>query len=177
LPPVGFSGLAPLALGESVMLGALPNLQEAGFRVDAAVSRQGPSMADLVEQLGAADQLGDLVVIQIGTNGSISQATLDRMMAQMPADRVPRVRFMTVFSPRKWNAANNALIRALPDKYRNVEIIDWEAAASRIRICSDHIHIACGEDMQQYYADQIFLGIDRPDLVRSPLSTSSLASG
>ncbi len=44
----------PIALGESVMLGAITNLQAGGFIVDAAKSRQGDDMAALVEALRAA---------------------------------------------------------------------------------------------------------------------------
>ena len=50
--------LPTYAVGESVMLGAAPQLQAGGVLVNAAVSRQGGNVADVVGMLRAAGQLG-----------------------------------------------------------------------------------------------------------------------
>ena len=126
------SGPKPLALGESVMLGARPELEAAGIRVDAAISRQGPDMADLVERLGAMGAIPPTLIIQIGTNGLVPQSTFDRIMAQAPTRLVPRVFFLTVKAPKPWVPENNRLIRALPQKYPNVRVIDWETLGATI---------------------------------------------
>jgi len=154
----------PVALGESVMLGAKPNLEAAGFFVDAVKSRQGPEMAALVEAMRANGQLGQTVVIQIGTNGSVSADTFARIMAQLPPELTPQVVFLTIHVPRRWNDGNNALIRSLSGTYPNVSILDWDLAATTIPICSDGIHIACGPEMAQLYANLIFDAVGRPEL-------------
>ena len=92
------------------MLGALTNLRAGGFFIDALQSRQGTEMATLVETMRAADQLGSVVVIQIGTNGSVSANDLKRIMTQLPPDKTPTVVFLTVRVPRKWQDGNNMLI-------------------------------------------------------------------
>ncbi|MEO6123222.1 MAG: acyltransferase family protein [Ilumatobacteraceae bacterium] len=158
------SDKAPIALGESVMLGAITQLQEGGFYVDALKSRQGTQMAELVESLRAMDQIGATVVIQIGTNGPVDQSTFDRIMAQLPADTTPQVIFLTVTAPRGWTDGNNAIIRNLPTLYRNIQILDWQAATGMIELCKDGIHLVCGTGAQRAYANLIFAAIGRPDL-------------
>jgi len=162
----GTPQIQPVALGESVMLGAITNLQNGGFFVDALKGRQGPAMAELVETMRANNQLGDVVVIQIGTNGSISWDDLTRIMAQLPPNLTSRVVFLTVHVPKKWQDGNNLLIQALPDHYSNVTIVDWNFASMGTKLCSDGTHIACGGGAAQYYANLIFDAIGRPDLDR-----------
>ncbi len=156
--------LAPVALGESVMLGALPQLQAGGFFVDALKSRQGTQMAELIEAYNANNQLGQTVVIQIGTNGGVDQTTFDRIMAQLTPDEHPQVVFLTVTAPRNWTAGNNEQIRSLPSRYPNVTVLDWEAAAGAISLCRDGIHLVCGTGAEQFYANLIFEAIGHPEL-------------
>jgi hypothetical protein len=158
--------IQPIALGESVMLGAITNLQAGGFYVDALKGRQGDAMATLVETLRASNQIGKVMVIQIGTNGQVTSNDLQRIMAQLPPELTPTVVFLTVRAPRDWQDGNNELIRALPTTYPNVKVLDWQSASMAISICSDGIHIACGGMMAQYYANLIFDAIGRPDLDR-----------
>ena len=158
--------LAPVALGESVMLGALPQLQAGGFYVDALKSRQGTQMAELIELYSLNHQLGDTVVIQIGTNGSVAQETFDRIMSQLPAEQHPHVVFLTGTAPRGWTTGNNERIRALPSRYPNVTVLDWAAAATTISLCKDGIHLVCGTGAEQFYANLIFDATGRPELKR-----------
>jgi hypothetical protein len=162
-PPAN-GGLAPVALGESVMLGARPILNAGGITVDAEVSRQGRQMVALVQAMRAADQLGQTVIIQIGTNGSVSSADFAAIMAQLPADLTPQVVFLTVRAPKKWIDANNAIIRSLPAQYKNVSVLDWAVASNGTKLCSDGIHVVCGGGAAQFYSNLIFDAIGRPDL-------------
>ncbi|MEO7396995.1 MAG: acyltransferase family protein, partial [Ilumatobacteraceae bacterium] len=157
---------APLALGESVMLGAVSQLQAGGFYVDAMKSRQGTQMAELVELYRANDQIGDTVVIQIGTNGSVGEDTFSRIMAQMPPETTPMVVFLTVTAPRKWTTGNNEIIRSLPFRYPNVSVLDWEAESRSIGLCEDGFHLVCGTGAEQFYANLIFQATGRPELRR-----------
>jgi hypothetical protein len=157
--------LAPYAVGESVMLGAAPQLQAGGVQVNAMVSRQGTNLADAVGQLRAAGQLGRVVVIQTGTNGSVSDETLDRIMSYLPGDQTPLVVFLTVRAPRGWIADNNIRIRQLPDRYPNVKVLDWETLSQPIsgELAGDGYHLRTAV-AKQFYANLIFDAIGRPDL-------------
>jgi hypothetical protein len=155
------------AIGESVMLGAAPILQAAGINVNAAVSRQGVNMVDVVRDLVTAGSLGKVVVIQTGTNGPVSDDVLASIMALLPPDKVPEVVFMTVHAPRSWVPANNLRIKGLPAKYPNVKVLDWDAAAASIQdqlsYADGGIHLATPV-AKQFYANQIFDALGRPDL-------------
>ena len=159
--------IAPVAIGESVMLGALPNLQAGGITVNADVSRQGKQVANVVGLLRAGGQLGRTVIIQTGTNGSVSDETLDAIMSALPPDLTPLVVFLTVKAPRGWIAGNNERIRALPLRYPNVTVLDWEQRSAEIAgelSSSDggiHLNTALAK---QFYTNLIFDAIGRPDL-------------
>ena len=157
--------LATYAVGESVMLGAAPQLQAGGILVNAAVSRQGGNVAEVVGLLRASGQLGRIVVIQTGTNGGVSDETLDRIMSYLPAEQTPLVVFLTVRAPRGWIADNNTRIRQLPARYPNVKVLDWEAESQKIsgELAKDGYHLRTAT-AKQFYANLIFDAIGRPDL-------------
>jgi len=159
--------LPPFAIGESVMLGAAPQLTAGGVQVNAAVSRQGSNLADVVGLLRLDGQLGRVVIIQTGTNGSVSDETLDRIMSFLPADQTPLVVFLTVRAPRGWIADNNTRIRQLPARYPNVRVLDWEVAANDVanELARDGYHLGTTR-AKQFYANLIFEAIGRPDLVK-----------
>ncbi len=153
------------ALGESVMLGAVGELSAGGIVVDAAVSRQGTDMAEILERMRANNELGRIVVIQIGTNGYVNDANFDRIMAQLPPELTPMVVFLTVRAPRDWISHNNTRIRALPERFPNVVVLDWEVASEAIldQISADGFHLRTGA-AKQFYANLIFDAIGQPDL-------------
>ena len=157
--------IAPYSVGESVMLGAAPQLQAGGVQVNAAVSRQGKNVAEVVGQLRAAGLIGRVMVIQTGTNGPVSDATLDAIMASLPAEDTPLVVFMTVRAPRGWIADNNIRIRQLPQRYPNVKVLDWEKESQKIsgELASDGYHLRTAT-AKQFYANLVFDAIGRPDL-------------
>lgn len=164
VPPTTTSvPVAPIdvfALGDSVMLGAAPALAARGAVVDADVSRQGKAGVDILTALNSAGLLGNVVVIHLGTNGSISQATYDAMLEQTRG--VPLVVVMTIKANRGWTDGSNALIRGLPARWPNVKVLDWQVDAAACPgdcFYDDGIHLT--PEGQQYYADLIWRSIGR----------------
>ncbi|MFM2078281.1 MAG: hypothetical protein RJA49_2171 [Actinomycetota bacterium] len=157
--------LPAYAVGESVMLGAAPQLNAGGVEVNAAVSRQGKNVAEVIGQLRAGGLLGRIVVIQTGTNGPVSDDTLDKIMSFLPAKDTPLVVFLTVRAPRSWIADNNIRIKQLPDRYKNVKVLDWQAESQKVsnQLAADGYHLRTGA-AKQFYANLIFDAIGRPDL-------------
>jgi hypothetical protein len=143
-----------IALGDSVMLGAAEELQALGFAVDAVQSRQAVDFVPTMQQLQRNNTYGSAVVVHLGTNGGFSQETLDAMMATLVD--VPVVLVLTGKADRGWIAGNNEMIRALPARYPNVTVLDWEALS---RACQgdcfydDGIHLP--PDGQRFYADLV----------------------
>jgi hypothetical protein len=147
-------GRAPLAVGDSVMLGAAAQLAANGFCVDAVESRAFVNGLDQVMKLHAAGRLGDVVVVALGTNGAIGSGDLERLMAELAG--VPQVVVVTTKADRGYVAANNEQLRALPATYPNVRVFDWEAAAPTCPgdcLYSDGIHLP--PDGREFYAAQI----------------------
>jgi hypothetical protein len=157
--------LSPIAIGESVMLGAAPQLTAGGIRVDAVVSRQGGNLSNVVANYRAQGQLGRIVIIQTGTNGFVMDPVLDSIMASLPAKDTPLVIFLTVRAPRRWIDPNNARIRALPLRYTNVKVLDWATLSHQIegQFAADGYHLGSGF-AKQYYANLIFDAIGHPEL-------------
>ena len=135
--------------------------------VNAGVSRQGKDMVTVIGQHRAAGELGQIVVIQSGTNGPVSEETYDAMMALLPPEMTEMVVFLTVHADRGWIAENNAILRTLPAKYPNVRLLDWDGLVTSGVIpgmAGDGIHL--GPQAAQTYANYIFDVIGRRDLVR-----------
>ena len=158
----------PLAIGESVMLGAAPQLQAGGFVVNADEARQGEDTASVVGQLRTSGQIGEVVVLQVGTNGPVAAETYDEIMSFLPAEEVEQVIFLTVAAPRGWIEPNNALIWALQTRYSNVQVLDWAgfvASGQVPGLAGDGIHLGTAA-AKQFYANYIFDVAGRRDLVQ-----------
>ncbi|MGA1542550.1 MAG: acyltransferase family protein, partial [Ilumatobacteraceae bacterium] len=106
------------ALGDSVMKGAAPVLAERGIVVDAEESRQGKLAAEIFVQLRDLGVRMNVAVVHVGTNGPMSNETLDLMMSAL--QEVPRVIVLTGRGNRDWIDPNNFRIRSLPERYPNV---------------------------------------------------------
>jgi peptidoglycan/LPS O-acetylase OafA/YrhL len=147
-----------LAVGDSVMMGAVSQLQAQGnVEVDAAISRQFKAGVEVLEARRAAGTLGDVVVIQLGGNGYIQNDEFNRMMAAL--EGVPRVVLVTIHMDREWQDANNGLLTDRADDYPNTVLADWHALASSHPewFLSDGIHLtgpgprAYAEFIAQYF--------------------------
>src|SRR5439155_6277683 len=117
------------AIGDSVMLGAVPGLTEAlpGATVDAVEGRQASSAFSLIDGLVNNGHLGADVVLHIGTNGTIDPQALDSLLTRV-ADR--RVTILNLHVPRPWQDLNNATLAAAARAHPNVALLDWNTAAS-----------------------------------------------
>ncbi len=153
-----------VAVGESVMAGAVSQLESAGVLVQATGDSGPEGVKNALLQLGNIGDVGfgTTLVVQVGTNAPLTQAELYAIMAEVPAD-VAGVVFLTVHADIEYVAANNELIRGLPDNYPNVSIIDWDAQASAAELCADGIHISCnGPAPATFYTNLILeaLGLE-----------------
>ncbi len=163
LPPTTTMPPAPipmLAIGDSVMLGAADELTAKGIVVSAEVSRQMRTMVPVVEGLRDTGQLGDAVVVHLGTNGTLGDETMTEFFTALAG--VPKVVVLTVKAPRDYVAANNAKIVALPAQFPNVSVLYWDGLANDCPgncFYDDGIHLR--QEGQDYYSALIFsqLGI------------------
>ena len=156
-PPRGLDPSAkPVALGDSVMLGAAPALTENGFTVDAVQSRSWKDGLADVQTLAARDRLPDQLVIHLGTNSEITQSQMDDMMRATAG--IAQVVILTVVIPNypQVQADNNALIERTVPEHPNVQLLDWANLAPQCPgscFAADGIHLR--PDGQTYYAQQL----------------------
>ncbi len=153
-PPVTTAAPQPpipyLAVGDSVMLGAAPQLVEMGILVDAQVSRQMRDVVPVMQFLRDQDRFGIAVVVHLGTNGAVGSETLEAFMDTLT--NVPKVVVMTVRAQRNWVTGNNERLRALADR-PNVILVDWEVLADECPgncFYADGIHLR--PEGREYYA-------------------------
>jgi peptidoglycan/LPS O-acetylase OafA/YrhL len=144
------------AIGDSVMLGAVGGLQKdiKGLTVvDAEVGLQVYAATDTLRYRRASGQLGDVVIVHLGNNGTFTRGQFDEIMRILSG--VDRVVFVNVSVPRAWEEANNEVIAEGVERYPNTVLVDWHSAgADRAEIFyRDGYHLR--PEGQRLYADLI----------------------
>ena len=141
-------------VGDSVMLGAAPALERVfgpTAIVDATISRQFGAGVETVTAYARAGLLGDVTVIHLGNNGNLSGEQFDAMMSVLAG--VPRVFFLTVKVPRRWESTVNEVVTAGVGRWPNARLLDWRGH-SRARpylFMDDGIHLLPpGRDFYAY---------------------------
>ena len=116
------------AIGDSVMLAASPQLQEAfpGIAIDATVSRQMFEAEDIVAAAIAAGAMRPILVLGLGTNGWIEEETLANVHAMLPRDT--RMIVVNVQVPREWGPEVNTILGDFARRQRDVELSNWFSA-------------------------------------------------
>src|SRR5215213_3402798 len=137
------------AIGDSVMLGAYAPLKStidtmynaAVTGVDAAESRQFAAGVDLIQSYKDRGELGQIVVVQLGTNGPIDPGDFDRMMGIL-ADR-QKVVLINAKEPRGWEQQVNDTLAGGVARYKNAVLLDWHSygAAHPEFFYDDGIHL------------------------------------
>ena len=119
------------AVGDSIMLDIQPYLAAdlPGATIDGVVSRQFETGIGVVAAHRADGTLGNVLVVELGTNGTVTPADFDAMM--VAAAGVKRVVFVNVDVPRSWEAADNAVLAAGVARYPGVAVLaDWYTLSS-----------------------------------------------
>jgi peptidoglycan/LPS O-acetylase OafA/YrhL len=131
-PPAVAPAVGPIvALGDSVMLGAAPQLLATfgpGTVVDAQVSRTLWPVIGLLASMKAEGRLGSPVVLHFGDNGGVDPNLIAQAMASLTD--VPRVLWINVKVPRSWEARVNETLAAEIPKYPNARLLDWKGIAT-----------------------------------------------
>lgn len=144
------------AIGDSVMLGASGRLTkriEALDVMDAEVGTQVFYAIDILRWRRDAGQLGDVVIVHLGSNGTFTKTQFDEMMEVLGDDR--KVVFVNVKVPLSWEGPNNAVISEGVARYPNTVLVDWySASASHPEyFAEDGVHLQT--QGQRLYADMI----------------------
>jgi peptidoglycan/LPS O-acetylase OafA/YrhL len=156
---------ANITIGESVMVGAKAQLESQGVVVNAKENRGPDGVKNAILQLvqeGVIGQ-GSTVVVQVGTNAPVSDKQFDAIVAAVPTNAAGIV-FMTVRAPVEWVPGNNERIAALPSRYPQVRVIDWNTESQKIELCPDGIHITCSKAAGDFYANLVLTELGLPNV-------------
>lgn len=117
------SSLPVTGIGDSVMLGAVPQLNETfpNGDFDAKVSRSYGPLHDIVEERAKDGTLGNPVVIGIGTNCVLPKDVCEEVV-RLCGER--DIFWLT--TTNNWQFDNSDTIRSLGDEFDNVIIVDWQ---------------------------------------------------
>ena len=120
------------AVGDSVMLGAAQALVDTigpdKILVDAEESRQFSAGVDKLQEYRDTGQLGDEVVVQLGTNGTVNPEEFDRMMGVLKG--VKRVVIVNAKVPRPWEDQVNEVLANGVKANKNAVLVDWHNIAA-----------------------------------------------
>jgi peptidoglycan/LPS O-acetylase OafA/YrhL len=119
------------AIGDSVMLGAVGALQKDihGLTVvDAEVGLQVYAATDTLRYRRASGQLGDVVIVHLGNNGTFTKRQVGEIMRILSG--VDRVVFVNVAVPRAWQEPNNQVIAEGVERYPNTVLVDWHSVSA-----------------------------------------------
>ena len=130
------------AIGDSVMLAAADEVLATfpGIQIDASVSRRMADAPPLIQALIDADAMRPILLLGLGTNGPVDEATLLQISDMVPAGT--EIVLVNAQAPRGWIPGVNALLASYAQQYRNVELANWfDAIQPRLDVLSrDKIH-------------------------------------
>ena len=117
--------LSVIGIGDSVMLGAVPNLNKQfpnGY-FDAKISRTDYVVNDILVDLKNKKMLGNPIVLNFGANGDCRNNKCKEQLMKTAGDR--DVFWLTVTNDKDVHFNNR--IREFAKNYPNLHIVDWES--------------------------------------------------
>jgi hypothetical protein len=128
---------APLAVGDSVMMGAIEPLRRAGFEIDVRGCRQMSEGLQVLSARKRAGSLPHIVVVALGNNWTVSTAEIRRALGIIG----PR-RLLGLVTPRGAMASARSAIRAAGRRWPDrVKVLDWAARSAGRAWTWDGLHL------------------------------------
>jgi peptidoglycan/LPS O-acetylase OafA/YrhL len=116
------------AVGDSVMLAAAPELHSAlpGIYINAQVSRQMSAGLQLIGQLARQGALRPVVIVGLGTNGTVTADQIRQLRADLGPHRW--LVLVNTFVPRPWQNGDNEVLASAASHDPRVLLVNWLAA-------------------------------------------------
>jgi peptidoglycan/LPS O-acetylase OafA/YrhL len=115
------------AIGDSVMLASAAQLHAAlpGIYIDAQVSRQMSAGLAEIERLAADGLLRRVVIVGLGTNGTVTRGQIRQLLAEIGPRR--KLVLVNTYEARPWEHEVNSAVAAAARDYPNVVLANWLA--------------------------------------------------
>jgi peptidoglycan/LPS O-acetylase OafA/YrhL len=129
-----------LALGDSVMLGCAPVLEQrlgSRLRVDAVVGRQAADTIERLAEYRAKGALPPTVIVQIGDNGPVWYSNMQRLRTVLGG--VARVVIVNVRVARSWQDEVNSELASFLSTWPQAVLANWYSHSS-VGLLVDGVH-------------------------------------
>jgi peptidoglycan/LPS O-acetylase OafA/YrhL len=122
--------------------------------IDYRVGRQMSEVPEVIKQLEGSGQLGEYVIIQLGTNGPFVKSDLLNLIKSLGNKKVYLVNCRV---PRIWETTVNQTLEEVASSMSNIVLVDWYSASAGHPefFASDGVHLtrAGGETYANLIAD------------------------
>lgn len=151
-------GRAPVTIGDSPMLLAVPNLAEKGFLVNARGCRQYAEGIDVLRNYEKRNRLGKVVVIALGSNGFVEVGQIHEALRIIGKDRI-----LVLVTPRELGGGSGSdadIVRKEAKEHNRIRLLDWveHASGHGSWFQPDGLHLTFegAEAMADFFADLVF---------------------
>lgn len=130
-------------IGDSVVINAIPYLQKSypTLKADTKIGRQFADAPEIIQQLQKSNNLGEVVIIELGTNGAF---TKKQMISVIKSLENRNILFVNTRVPRQWESIVNKNLKEVSSKYpKNTKVVDWYKASANhdSYFSSDGVHL------------------------------------
>lgn len=157
-------GKAPIAIGDSPMLLALPDLADRGFLANARGCRQFSEGVKVLKKYKKKGRLGRLAVIALGSNASIAKTEIHKALKIIGKQRI-----LVLVTPRELGGGSGgdaALVRKEAKKHRRIRLLDWvkHSAGHGSWFQPDGLHLTFkgADKLADFFADLVFRILKSP---------------
>lgn len=142
-------------IGDSVILNAAPYLEKQfpNLTVDGKVGRQMAHASEVIDAFIQSGRLGDIVILELGTNGSFKPKVLNALLDAIGSER--RIMLINTRVPREWQDDVNKTLAEAAEKYDNVSLIDWYSASKDKEQLFNKDGVHLGKEGAIYFAEMI----------------------
>ncbi|WP_416825481.1 acyltransferase family protein [Ectobacillus polymachus] len=118
------------AIGDSIMIDISPYLKNdfPDITIDAKIGRQMSEATATVDQMKKDGNLGDYVIIGLGTNGAFTTDQITSLIQSIGNDR--KVILINTRVPRPWESLVNERLKEAAKNFSNVTLVDWYSASA-----------------------------------------------
>ena len=118
------------AIGDSLMIDAEPVLREClpGIVIDGKIGRQMCQAPDVISELQKEGNLGEIIIIALGTNGSFTEKQLSKTLDSLAG--AEKIVLVNTRVPKPWETVVNEMLTKVSESYPNTKLIDWHSVSS-----------------------------------------------
>lgn len=116
-------------IGDSIIYDVVPHFQEVypNSIIDYKVGRQMVDVPNVIEQLRANGQLGEHIILEIGTNGPFQESILLSIIDSL--NDAKKIYLVNTRVPRPWQNSVNQVISNVSQNNDKLVLVDWYRAS------------------------------------------------